>query len=572
MTKKSNPSTEAAELRRRAEERLKAQKSEVGEQNSEAEAPRTLHELQVHQIELEMLNEELQAAQAEAEAAATKYTDLYNFAPAGYLTIDREGIIHDANLASAALLGIDRSQLITRHFNVYLSITDRPVFAAFLARVFECGSKEFCEVTLLKNGESTVEVRIDATVDASGKECRTILEDITDQKQAENNRLILNKLEATGILAGGIAHDFNNLLTIIYLNLELAHPSRAPGKKNAPYLETAKKTALTASRLTRQLSVFADGGDPVLKPIRLPELIRDSAQSALSGSTIQCTFSMPDELWPVEADAGQIGLVIRNLILNAREAMPQGGTISVETNNAISDSHKDPSLPPGRYVRISLTDQGGGIARELAPKIFDPYFSTKQRGVQKGMGLGLTICHTVIGKHNGSIDVESRPGGGTAFHIHLPASSKMPKEEPPAIPKALTQPIKILVMDDEKNLRELVGESLRNLGHEVLLATEGQETIELYIREKHRERPFDLLFLDLTVREGLGGLGTIQELLGMDPATKAVVMSGYADDPAVVDPGRYGFKASLRKPFSSDRLQEILAQVMKNNPAGIRHE
>ena len=392
---------------------------------TEADTQRLVHELQVHQIELEMQNEELQQARDEMEAGLEKYSDLYDFAPVGYLTLDREGTIREANLTSASLLGIERSRLVKRRFGLFVSAADLPAFNAFLTKVFESKAREFCEVTLLKEGKPPVEVRIEAAVAASGRECRAVLTDITEHKRAEEDRLILNKLESTGILAGGIAHDFNNLLTVILLNLELAQTLIPPGEELAHRLEEAKKAALTARGLTQQLITFAKGGAPVRKPTRLSGVIQESVRPALSGSRVRCEFSLAEDLWLAEVDAGQIGQVIRNLVLNAREAMPEGGVVSVRAENVVLGSHENPSLPPGDYVRVSIADQGGGIAKEVLPKIFDPYFSTKQRGDQKGMGLGLTICHTVIQKHGGAIAVESELGVGTTFHLHLPASRKL---------------------------------------------------------------------------------------------------------------------------------------------------
>ena len=236
MQTKAEPPPDAAELRRRAEERLREQHPETGQARTEADTQRLVHELQVHQIELEMQNEELQQARDEMEAGLEKYSDLYDFAPVGYLTLDREGTIREANLTSASLLGIERSRLVKRRFGLCVSAADRPAFNAFLTRVFESQARESCEVTLLKEGKPPVEVRIEAAVAASGRECRAVLEDITERKRAEEDRLILNKLESTGILAGGIAHDFNNLLTVILLNLELAQALTPPGEELAHHL------------------------------------------------------------------------------------------------------------------------------------------------------------------------------------------------------------------------------------------------------------------------------------------------------------------------------------------------
>jgi PAS domain S-box-containing protein len=561
-----NSSSEAAERRRCAEERLKERHRETAPARTEADTQRLIHELQVHQIELEMQNDELQQARDVMEAAMEKYSDLYDFAPVGYLTLDREGTIHEANLAAATLLGIDRSRLVQRRFGLYLSAADRPANAAFLKKVFESKGRECCEVTLLKEGKPPVEVRIEAAVAASKRECRAVVEDITEQKRAEADRLILNKLESTGILAGGIAHDFNNLLTVILLELEQARSLAPPGEELARRLEATKNTALTARGLTQQLITFAKGGAPVRKLTHLSHVVRDSVRPALSGSRVRCEFSLPDQLWRAEVDEGQIGQVIRNMVLNAREAMPQGGVVSVRAENVILKPQGNPSLPPGDYVRLSIADHGVGIARGVLSKIFDPYFSTKQRGDQKGMGLGLTICHTVIHKHGGAIAVESEVGAGATFHIHLPASRNLPPEEKASSVAIPPQAGRILVMDDEEAVRNVIGVSLQRLGHEVELVADGQKAIDVYGNARERGRPFDLVLLDLTVCAGIGGHEAMQTLLKLDPTVKAIAMSGYANDAGMLEPQRYGYKGVLAKPFALDGLRQILARVMENRP------
>jgi two-component system, cell cycle sensor histidine kinase and response regulator CckA len=514
-----------------------------------------------------MQNEELRKARDEMEAGLEKFTDLYDFAPVGFLTLDREGAIREANLTSANVLGIDRAQLVNRRLGFYVSAADLPAFNAFLMRVFESKARQSCEVTLLKEGKRTVTVRIEAAVAASGQGCRAVLDDITEQKRAEEDRLILNKLESTGILAAGIAHDFNNLLTIILLNLELAQTLIPPGEELAHHLEEAKQAGLLATGLTQQLVSFAAGGAPVRKLTRLVELIEASVLLAASGSRLRCDFSLAEDLWPAEVDAGQIGQVIRNLVLNAREAKPAPGVISVRAENVVLGPSESPSLPPGNYVRVSVTDWGGGMSKEVLPKIFDPYFSTKQRGTQKGMGLGLSICHTVIQKHGGAIAVESEPGVGTTFSLHLPASRKLLPEKKASAPAGVLGKRKILVMDDEEVVRKLVRRLLQQMGHEVELAEDGQSAVAAYESAKDQGHPFDAVILDLTIRDGVGGQETIRELLKIDPTVKAIVVSGYSNDPALLEPERYGFKGVLRKPFDRHSLRTVLARVLEPAPS-----
>jgi CheY-like chemotaxis protein len=395
-----------------------------------------------------------------------------------------------------------------------------------------------------------------------------MLDDITEQKRTEEDRLILNKLESTGILAAGIAHDFNNLLTMILLNLELAQTLIPPGEELAHRLEQAKQAGLMAAGLTRQLASFGAGGAPVRKPALLAGLTEASVRLAVSGSVVRCDFSLAEDLWPAEVDAGQIGQVIRNLVLNAREAKPAGGVVSVRAENEVLGPQGNPSLPPGDYVRISITDWGGGIPKEVLPRIFDPYFSTKQRGTQKGMGLGLTICHTIIQKHGGAIAVESEPGVGTTFRLHLPASRMLLQKEKAFVPSGVLGHGRILVMDDEEVIRKLVRRLLQEMGHEVELVEDGQSAVGVYESARGQGRPFDAVILDLTIRDGVGGQETIRELLKIDPAVKAIVMSGYPNDPAVLEPERYGFEGVLTKPFDKLKLGAVLSLVLRSANSG----
>lgn len=569
MQKQAKSSLTAAEERRSAEETLRAQRSEADLARKEADAQRLIHELQAHQIELQMQNTELQQARDALEAALEKYSDLYDFAPMGYITFNREGTILEANLTAASLLGIERSRLLNQCFALHLSTADQPVFTAFLTKLFESKARETCEVALLKEGKHAIEVQIEASVAASGRECRAALTDITERKRTENNRLIMSKLESTGILAGGIAHDFNNLLMVILFNIELAKTLIPSDEKLADHLEQAKQAVLTSKRLTQRLITFTSEGVPIRHLTYLQELIQESAGLAVSGSCAQCNFSLAENLWLAEVDPGQMGQVIQNLVMNARESMPQGGIISIQAENVVLGPHDNPSLPLGDYVRVSITDQGVGISKEMLSKIFDPYFSTKQRGNQKGMGLGLTICHTIIKNHGGAIALESKIGVGTTVHLYLSAHRKLLQEERAFVPAILPRHGRILVMDDEEEVRKLVGMMLQRMGHEVELVADGQMAVEVYGRAKNQGLPFDAVILDLTVRAGVGGMEAIRALLQIDPAVKGIVMSGYASDPVLISPGHYGFKGGLAKPFSVSKLQETLYLVMERQGSAV---
>lgn len=385
--------------------------------------------------------------------------------------------------------------------------------------------------------------------------------DITNRKHLEEERTKYSKLEATGILAAGIAHDFNNLLSIILGNLELARVPDQEKEAISKSLEAALKATLKSRGLTRQLITLARGGDPVKKTAFLGSLIQEETSLALRGSQVVPAFSIPADLWPVEVDEGQIGQVIRNLVLNAREAMTDGGMVSISLSNLELSRPLDLPLPPGDYLKIEISDQGCGIPEALLSKVFDPYFSTKQRGTQKGMGLGLTICYSIIQKHAGTINVDTRLGRGTTFQIFLPAS-RTARPVNPSGPKILPRPGRILLMDDEKMVRDLFSSMLGRLGYEVEAVENGEQAIKVFQAAEAEGRFFDTAILDLTVRGGLGGELTIRELLLINPSLKAIVCSGYDQDPVIQNYEQYGFKAALTKPFQISDLTECLTRIM----------
>ena len=329
------------------------------------------------------------------------------------------------------------------------------------------------------------------------------------------------------------------------------------------------KAALESRKLTHQLITLAKGGATFKKLISLPPLLKEQADFTLRGSRVAADCSLPEDLWMVKVDEGQIGQVIRNLVLNAREAMEEGGRISITAENAVLTLPNSFSLPPGDYLTVRFSDQGKSIPEEILPKIFDPYFSTKQRGVQKGMGLGLTICQSIIQKHGGTIDVKSLSGEGTTFQIYLPAFREaIPVQESPR--SASSPKGRILVMDDEEMVRSMVGSILKRLGYEVEMVENGERVIEAYQTAQTLARPFDAFLLDLTVRGGMGGKETIRRLLKLDPEVKAIVLSGYDQSKVIQEYEVYGFKAALTKPFLVDDLKTILIKILEKNSLGER--
>ena len=560
------------DLRAKAEEKLRALpwKSPKKKVVSVEESQRLVQELQIHQIELEMQNEELKASQADLEQALEKYSDLYDFAPLGYLTVTKEKIITEANLAGAELLNIDRSNLVNRRLDIYISEEDRPVFNNFLDKVFSSKVQETCEVKLQAHGKKPIYIEMGALAFSSGDSSRLAMRDITERKQAEQDRLIARKLESTCIMAAGIAHDFNNLLTIALLNIELAQ-SHPTVKEMDLYLEEARKAALTSKSLTQKLLTLSQGEMLNQKPAFISTVIKDALHSVFEGSKASYDLDMEKNLWPVEVAGEQLSQVLHNLAFNAIDSMPHGGMVNITVKNIVLKNKEKPSLAAGNYVEICLKDQGTGISDDVMSKVFDPYFSTKQRGSQKGMGLGLTICRTIIHRNHGTISVNSELGKGSTFCVFLPASQKdthaIIQENSEAVAPALeiSPPCRILVMEDEEMIGKLVRITLERSGHEVELAVNGETAVKKYENALKEGRTFDLVILDLFTPEGMGGLKTMEALLQIDRGVQAVAMSGYANDPVIQDHKKHGFISALIKPFKTQDLIQLVSAVTKNS-------
>jgi PAS domain S-box-containing protein len=387
--------------------------------------------------------------------------------------------------------------------------------------------------------------------------------DITERRRSEDVLRDAQRLESVGILAGGIAHDFNNLLAIIVGNLSLVQAEQRPGAPEQIALDKASEACARAAELSHRLLTFAKGGNPVRVATRLGPLIVDTIKLALSGSNVSAAFDLPDDLPSAEVDDGQMRQVFSNLAINARDAMPNGGTLRVSGSVRVVGKDEVAGLVPGRYHRIQVQDEGRGIPAEIIRRVFEPYFTTKEKGTQKGQGLGLTICHSIITKHGGAITVTSNPGEGTTFTLHLPVSDATPvsisRFDLPSKISVQKQARKILVLDDEPDMLTMVEHLLRRFGHDVVTTASSHAALAAYRQSRAEgERPFDLVILDLTLQGGAGGVSTFEELRKMNGDVKAIVTTGYADDPAIHNYRRYGFQAALSKPFSIAALKAAI--------------
>jgi PAS domain S-box-containing protein len=390
-----------------------------------------------------------------------------------------------------------------------------------------------------------------------------IFHDVTEKKKMEEELLKAQKLESVGVFAGGIAHDFNNLLTAILGNISLAKMYLNRQDEVYKRLDMTEKACLQARTLTQQLLTFSKGGAPIKKTTTITELIKDSTSFILRGSQVMCVYDLAVDLWPIEVDEGQLSQVTQNLVINASQAMPSGGILTIHASNVNLAPHNLLTLPAGRYIKLAFHDEGAGIPQEHITKIFDPYFSSKQTG----SGLGLTIAYSIIKKHDGIITVDSEPGKGSTFIIYLPASDK-----PATVQKVYEETStishgRVLIMDDEEIVREIAIEMLGYIGCETAAAKDGREAIELYIKAKEEGKPFDAVLMDLTIAGGMGGKEAIVELRAIDPEVKAVVSSGYANDPIMANYQAYGFCGVVPKPYKIHELNSTFSRILKETKA-----
>jgi PAS domain S-box-containing protein len=423
---------------------------------------------------------------------------------------------------------------------------------------------------LIDNKVKWVREKAELVIDDNGStvEGIGITQDITERKRLEETSLQAQKLESVGILAGGIAHDFNNILTGILGNISLAKIATSPESKVFKRLTEAENATDHATTLAKQLLTFSKGGVPIRETAYAMNLIKDSVSFSLRGSNISYEYSIQEDLWPVDMDMGQINQVISNLVINARHAMPGGGLLKVGAENITIGTDKEDTmdglLKEGQYIKISIDDNGTGIGKEHLDKIFDPYFTTKE----KGSGLGLATSYSIIKKHSGHITVESQIGAGTTFSIYLPASKKKiagdkGREGPAAsLKEKKHKGMKVLVMDDEAVIRDVVGEMLTSLGYEVDFAIEGDEAIGMYRKAKESGEPFGAVIMDLTIPGGMGGKEAVKKLLEIDPGVKVIVSSGYYNDPIMANFRNYGFSGVINKPYTITDLGAMLHQVI----------
>ena len=493
-------------------------------------------------------------------------------APVGIGTSDLEGRFLTVNHALCTLVGYTAEELLqmTTH---QLTHPEDVAQTKKLQELLLQGKMESYRLEkryLHKNGQSIEAiVRVAVIRDASGAPKRFVgeIEDLRETKKLEAEILRASKLESIGLLAGGIAHDFNNLLTGILGNLSLAKWELTGTPGIFPRLLEAERATLKARDLTRQLLTFAKGGEPIRRAATISELIRESSGLVLRGTNCRACLDIPNDLWPVFVDSVQIGQVFHNLLINAVQAMPNGGKLEIRCRNLLLDNGSESglmgTLEPGKYAQITIIDHGTGIRPQDLTRVFDPYFTTKPNGT----GLGLSTTYSIIRRHQGHVAVSSTLGAGTSFTIILPAC----EQEVERIKEGDTMPIlgsgKILIMDDEELVRETAGDMLETLGYDVTLSEDGADALRIYQAAKASGYPFQAVIMDLTVPGGMGGKEAVQKLLEIDPEACAIVSSGYSDDPVVANYVAYGFRGVVSKPYLLSTLSGTLAELRKNKPS-----
>lgn len=535
---------------KRAEEELAAYKERL-----EALVEERTAELQNEVMKHEQSKEEAQKTRAELER-------FFDLAPDMICIASPDGYLKAVSRAWETTLGFSEKELLSRPFTEFIHPDDlQPTLGEIERQMAGQATVSFINRYLCKDGSYRL-LEWQATPAFDGMLFATA-RDITERRRLEEERERLDKemqkverLESIGLLAGGLAHDFNNFLGGIYGFIELA-ALESRDENVSGYLSKALNSIERAKGLAGQFLTFSKGGEPVMSLSHLSPFIQETVRFALSGSNIVCSYDVDPDLWCCNFDKTRIGQVIDNIVINAKHAMPEGGKISLSAANISLDENEVATLPKGDYVKISVSDTGKGIPNDILPRIFDPFFTTKD----KGTGLGLATCYSIVKRHGGNITVGSMQGKGTAFHIYLPASKEELVGKLSIASPAQMGGGRVLVMDDEEDLCEIVGKMLTNSGYTVTTSRDGKEALTLFIDETSAGRPFSAVILDLTVPGGLGGKEIVHDIRKADAAVPVFAMTGYTDDSLKTEPGRYGFTDVISKPF---RMADLLVMLQRH--------
>jgi len=483
-----------------------------------------------------------------------RYRTLAESSPEMIYLIGAGGVVEYVNSSALARFARPREEVVGKHLTELYppEMAERHLRA--VRAVIATGRTLSSElVETFPTGPCWIDARLSPVRDSSGAIVGVLglSEDISQRKKLEEELSRRQKLEALGVLAGGIAHDFNNLLAAVFGFMDLARESLPLEHPAREYLGRAFLAFDRARSLSRQLLTFAKGGSPVKRPVDATSLLRECCTFSLSGSNVRCDVSVVGELPVIHADEDQLAQVFSNLLINARQAMPLGGTLAIRAEPRSIAGPTSVPLPEGSYLTIAFRDGGVGIPESILDRVFDPFFTTKQQG----SGLGLAISYSIVKRHGGHIEVASTPGQGTTFTIWLPVKGDVAAERPAeAEAPAASDTARILVMDDDPGLRALAAEMLRRAGHQVVSAPDGEQAVAIVAEHRAQGTPIELVILDLTVPGGMGGVEALAALRRLDPHLVACVSSGYADDTVLSEPGAFGFQAASAKPFRSEEL------------------
>ena len=515
--------------------------------------------LSVAERQIRELAERNQARAALQESAKTMANILENTTD-GFFAVDKDWKFTYTNAQAEQLLGRKRDQLLGKVlWEEFPQLKDSPFEENYRRVLTEQSSIDF------QASDAAGKIWFEMRAYPSNDGVSVFFRDVTERKRIEEERLTTSKLESLGTLAGGIAHDLNNILTVISGNIGLAQiESPADAGTLLSFLSKAGQAAQHAAHLSSQLLTFSKGGAPLKRVSVISRLLAQAAEFSLYGSNLRADIDISPDLWKAEVDSGQIEQVVNALMINAREAMPHGGTVRLSARN-VELTEPSTILPAGRYIKVKISDRGSGVPDDLATKIFDPYFTTKPMG----SGLGLSISYSIVKKHGGMLHLESSSSEGATFAFFLPAADARLEQletTPPApTPRANEQ--RVLVMDDEAAIRELTSQLLTTLGYEVTAVPDGHEAIKTYERALRRGEHFQVVILDATIRGGMGGLATIERLRSLDPQVTAIICSGYSDQAALSQFFNYGFRGALPKPFTRRELAEALQRAFETSPA-----
>lgn len=520
---------------------------------------------------------EREKAQAEVQSKKAFFEGIVNNIPDGIVIFDDNGAITRISAQFNRMFGYTEEEALNKNIGELLGVPEKNGEIRANRRLIASGKTLDLETVRRRKDGSRIDVSLRSApviVGSTRVGHFVIYRDISSRKRSEAERAKLaeqlqhsRKIEAVATLTAGIAHDYNNLVSIIMGNLDLAMEEVESGSPLSDFLNEINNASLKVRDLTHELMSLSRGGAPLTEVGSLKPLLEYAADVIPDDSGISLQVSIPEDLWPVPHDARKAGSVFRNVITNAVEAMPEGGNLAMKAENVRiedGDSRFGASLKAGAYVKISIVDQGKGIPEKHLEKIFDPYFSTKPMGIQKGMGLGLATAYAIVQKHAGHMIVTSTLDVGTTVFIYLPAADPQRPRKQRKRTAVSTAGAKenILIMDDEQMLRSLAREMLERLGYTVVTVEDGVEAVEAYKKGMDSDAPFDAVILDLTIKGGMGGEQAIRELRKIDPDVKAIVSSGYFNDPVMADFQAYGFVAAMAKPYEMKDLQAVLETIL----------